>query len=306
MYSSPLRDSLTNDKVFSEAGNYFALSPDSSYVSATSTLPRFTINNCPGTEAIINSEIGSNSITPHVSLFGMPYDYSNHDLLLSSGNYEPYEHMMSGQLGVEQLQLNHRPTTSFGVEDLQQVSGFQSGFSQLNPIYGSVPVDSHLEIPSFPPLDLGRSSPSSFSPFDLSAAATLGFSSIPDPYVELSDQHIWGNMNTQWGPSSSLEISSTTEAFNSVVQEQGSFQNPCTISENPETATKIQLSSADINLTDRSPNSFGPSRMVSLPPARKGGRKGPLSVAELKKRREAKKQGVCIRCRQLKEKVVIM
>jgi hypothetical protein len=48
---------------------------------------------------------------------------------------------------------------------------------------------------------------------------------------------------------------------------------------------------------------FGPSRPFSIPPARKGGRKGPLSVEELKRRRESRKQGVCIRCRRLKSKV---
>lgn len=48
---------------------------------------------------------------------------------------------------------------------------------------------------------------------------------------------------------------------------------------------------------------FGPSRPVSLPPARRGGRKSVLPLEKLKKRREARKQGVCIRCRQLKSQV---
>lgn len=48
---------------------------------------------------------------------------------------------------------------------------------------------------------------------------------------------------------------------------------------------------------------FGPARPVTLPPARKGGRKGPLSLYEREMRRKARKQGVCIRCRRMKEKV---
>jgi len=48
---------------------------------------------------------------------------------------------------------------------------------------------------------------------------------------------------------------------------------------------------------------FGPSRPVSLPPARRGGRKGALSKEELKQRRESRRAGVCIRCRQTKSKV---
>jgi hypothetical protein len=48
---------------------------------------------------------------------------------------------------------------------------------------------------------------------------------------------------------------------------------------------------------------FGPSRPISLPPARKGGRKGPLSAEEKKQTRESRKQGICIRCRKTKVKV---
>jgi len=48
---------------------------------------------------------------------------------------------------------------------------------------------------------------------------------------------------------------------------------------------------------------FSPSRPVSLPPARRGGRKGVLPLEELKKRRKARKQGACIRCCQLKSQV---
>ena len=48
---------------------------------------------------------------------------------------------------------------------------------------------------------------------------------------------------------------------------------------------------------------FGPSRSFSIPPARRGGIKRPLSVEELEGRKKARMQGVCIRCRQLKSKV---
>jgi len=48
---------------------------------------------------------------------------------------------------------------------------------------------------------------------------------------------------------------------------------------------------------------FGPSRPVSLLPARKGGRKSALSAQEKEQAREARKQGICIRCRKIKVKV---
>ena len=92
---------------------------------------------------VVNSEMGSNSVPPHSHLFGRYYDCSNRDSLLSSVNCESYESMIDGQQSAEQVHLNHRPTASFGVEDLQQVPDFQSGFSQLHdPIHGSVLVDS--------------------------------------------------------------------------------------------------------------------------------------------------------------------
>jgi hypothetical protein len=50
-------------------------------------------------------------------------------------------------------------------------------------------------------------------------------------------------------------------------------------------------------------NSLGPSRPISLPPSRRGGRKGPLTVRERAMRREARRKGACIRCRRMKEKV---
>ena len=48
---------------------------------------------------------------------------------------------------------------------------------------------------------------------------------------------------------------------------------------------------------------FGPSRPVFLLPARKGGRKGPLSAQQKKQGRESRKQGICFRCRNMKVKV---
>jgi hypothetical protein len=48
---------------------------------------------------------------------------------------------------------------------------------------------------------------------------------------------------------------------------------------------------------------FGPPRTIkTLPPPRRGGRRGPLSASQLDQRRRAKKQGICIRCRKLKTK----
>lgn len=48
---------------------------------------------------------------------------------------------------------------------------------------------------------------------------------------------------------------------------------------------------------------FGPSRPIkSMPPARKGGRRGPLSAWQRAERKRAKMQGICIRCRKMKTK----
>lgn len=55
---------------------------------------------------------------------------------------------------------------------------------------------------------------------------------------------------------------------------------------------------------DKSRTPFGPSRPVSLRPARRGGRRGSLSSKELEERREARRQGACLRCRKTKEKVL--
>jgi hypothetical protein len=69
-------------------------------------------------------------------------------------------------------------------------------------------------------------------------------------------------------------------------------------------STGHDIGSTPLVSNDMAGVAFGPSRPVSLPPARKGGKKGPLSLKELEKRREARRQGVCIRCRRMKEKVL--
>jgi hypothetical protein len=48
---------------------------------------------------------------------------------------------------------------------------------------------------------------------------------------------------------------------------------------------------------------FGPLRTIkTLPPQKRGGRRGPLSASQLDQRHRAKKKGICFRCRKLKEK----
>ncbi|KAF5638960.1 uncharacterized protein FTJAE_5031 [Fusarium tjaetaba] len=47
---------------------------------------------------------------------------------------------------------------------------------------------------------------------------------------------------------------------------------------------------------------LGPVRPVTLPPLRRGGKKGPLSAQERQNRKQARRRGVCIRCRRLKQK----
>lgn len=49
---------------------------------------------------------------------------------------------------------------------------------------------------------------------------------------------------------------------------------------------------------------FGPLKNIkTLPPKRRGGRRGPLSISQLDQRKRAKRQGICIRCRKLRTKV---
>jgi hypothetical protein len=50
---------------------------------------------------------------------------------------------------------------------------------------------------------------------------------------------------------------------------------------------------------------LGPVRQVTLPPLRRGGKKGPLSAQERQARKQLRRRrGVCIRCRRLKQKVL--
>lgn len=55
---------------------------------------------------------------------------------------------------------------------------------------------------------------------------------------------------------------------------------------------------------DRMKKLFGPSKLVSLPKRRTGGRKGPLTAQTRRDRKETRNQGVCMWCRKKKEKVM--
>lgn len=77
----------------------------------------------------------------------------------------------------------------------------------------------------------------------------------------------------------------------------------------PETLVETERPTVPIEVGERPHtgsrprNSLGLSRPVSLPPVRRGGRKGPLTAQEKVIRKEVRKRGSCIRCRKMKEKV---
>jgi hypothetical protein len=64
-----------------------------------------------------------------------------------------------------------------------------------------------------------------------------------------------------------------------------------------------QILNGNPDLAATSRRLFSPPRIIkTLPPPRRGGRRGPLSISQLDQRKRAKKQGICIRCRKLKTK----
>lgn len=213
---------------------------------------------------------------------------------------------MSQQLGSEQSQLNHTPTSSFGVDNLQ-VPEILSGSSQLqNPLYGSIHTDPNVGGFPSPWLDLGRSPSSSVAPFHGSAATTSRCQYDFDMDANSTNQIVYGDMEVEWNTDFSLGNPAMTETSANFVPELGNSANPAESNENSEDTPKSQLASTTVGINTPPPRTFGPSRPYSLLPARRGGRKGPRSAEEKKNRREAKEQGVCIRCRKMKERVTKM
>jgi hypothetical protein len=252
----------------------------------------------------VDSEMALNYATPQVPYPAICLDRFDSNLLLSGGNFETYEHPMGGQLDTE---VNHLPTTSLGVEVLHRIPESLSGLPQLqNPLYGDIYIDSQVAIPFSPRMDLGQSSSSSFSPFDASAAATSVSKYNNSFDANLLNQGICRDTSIQWGTTYPWGENSVANSCGNPTQAIGTFENPIELTESPENAPKNQISSTMLDRNDPSPKTFGPSRPISLPPARRGGRNGRLSRSELENLRESRKQGVCIRCRKMKEKVIIM
>jgi hypothetical protein len=48
---------------------------------------------------------------------------------------------------------------------------------------------------------------------------------------------------------------------------------------------------------------IGPSREIYLPPKKKGGRRGPMTLEQRKNRKDMRGKGACIMCRTRKKKV---
>ena len=99
-------------------------------------------------------------------------------------------------------------------------------------------------------------------------------------------------MDIQWNTENSLENTLMTESSTQPIPELGSSENPIEITDALENAPKRQRLSAIDSTKDPLPRIFGPSRHISVTPARRGGRKGPRSALELKNLRESRKRGV--------------
>ena len=273
--------------------------------SATGVTHDFLMNNCAESEITAdNIGITSNFPTLQAPYARAYHDFASQEFDPSGGNFETHQQLMSHQFGYEQSQLNQFPTTSIGGDDLQQVPGTSSGSSQVQEsLYGAIHTDSHVGFLSVPRFDQTMPLSTSFSPDDISAATSLNcnynFNVDANTYNELnySDIDIQGNTSRSLGDNLMSGVSTN------LIHELGSFGNPIEITEGRENAPKRRLSLTAAGRNGQLPRTFGPSRPVSLPPARRGGRKGPRSALELKNLRETKKQGVCIRCRKMKEKV---
>lgn len=72
----------------------------------------------------------------------------------------------------------------------------------------------------------------------------------------------------------------------------------------PPLATPIAETHLPIATAALPMGTLGPVRPVTLPPLRRGGKKGPLSAQERQARKKVRRLGVCIRCRRLKQKVL--
>ncbi|RFU30368.1 hypothetical protein B7463_g5985, partial [Scytalidium lignicola] len=111
---------------------------------------------------------------------------------------------------------------------------------------------------------------------DATTSADFGFNNTPQSDVMFPTGSQWDNLADHSISTLSSKNTTCTNIIEPQNLREGSAQNPIRIPESPDRPLL---------------KSFGPSRPVSLLPALKGGRKGPLSAIELKNRRESRKQG---------------
>lgn len=138
----------------------------------------------------------------------------------------------------------------------------------------------------------------------------------------------WMNQNTEFSgtifqqPNDSLGFDpnytyySSSRASNDASMIEGALEKDVTLS--VERATDASSSVPDMDRTTKPSNSTtdstttkevseqrGPTtgRFRSLPKRKRGGRRGPLSLTQLEQLKQAKENGICIRCRRTKQKV---
>lgn len=306
----PLIETTKDNQLF-EARGYSTQYQTSPCVFMADVMPSYPANSGIALEIInLNSEVAPNYATLQALDLGAYYGVNTQNFLPPGGDHKLQQQLLCQQLDSEQSQTSQFIIASFGVKDLQPVRqdpGILSEVSQIQDSpYGSIQTDFNSGSPSFSQLDLAPSLLSSSSPFHASSATTLGYNynrnmdNNPFNSMMSRDMNFHGNTeNSSWS-------SMTTASSSNPIQDLGSPKDPIEICTNTEDAQRGQSSPAVVDGEGKFPRIFGPSRQVVLPPARRGGRKGPRSALELKNLREARKQGVCIRCRRMKEKLDII
>lgn len=242
------------------------------------------------------------------SLFGVSTadnQYAQYDAYSSFGN-TAYPQMLESQVYApnfpESQPLQHLPhimTLRYETQDALLLQG--SGNCRLTSVTRVDDIVSIRELDGLPnESNMTLLSGASSSLNNWSSGLTLG--SDVDSWP-MSTQPEPASAEGQWNSAAYTASSAALDTW------EQSMQNDPVYSYLPVTPIVAESSAAALeaqqraHVNSRPRSKLGPSRPISLPPARKGGRKGPLKPQEKTNRKEVRKRGSCMRCRKLKEKV---
>jgi hypothetical protein len=226
-----------------------------------------------------NLLMNAQNIATFDALAGMPY----------YGNNQPLQPGMMPEMMEEQFCCGLQQPQ--GLEDLRPPAEAPHDVRTL--LYPQITPD-NLPVVDMAALQSQKSHESSLCPFESSDdAATMS------DYTALQRDGY-----TQFKPGKFPGLSmfgSTTDAFSAADTCTGVERTSKTdnLIQHGEVSAHTELATGIGKLR----KIFGPSRPVSLPPPRRGGRKGPLTVEDKAIRKRARQQGACIRCRQTKKMV---